>query len=210
MGLTASVSRVLSAYENGMSQQKIREKEAEWLRSAMNRRGLSNSDIHAALKSVGFEGQESNVTMWKTGRTAIPNEWLVEIIKAVAWEDPESLIIEMYSRRLPYLKPYFKKVKKRRLDQNYGNVSGSERPPTKITFFPKHGKNKGIRHVPHTNRHGKFQGGVSRFARDIEEFDSISALWNRIQSDPDFKVRMSPEDRSGPPSLVRRESLVIS
>lgn len=88
--------------------------------------------------------------------------------------------------------------------------SGKEvKVPERIYYVAKRGNLKGERFVLHRNRKGKYQGGVSRFRRDIEEFDSIEGVWMRLKSDPDFKLRMSPEKSSGPPSLISRDSIVF-
>lgn len=192
-----------------LPKEEIRNREAKWLIQAMNRSGLSNADLHERLGRAGFEGGENNVTMWKTARTAIPHEWLIEVIKSVSEGDPESTIIAMYSRRFPYLRPYFKECALDEILNSERDKGREERTPREISFYPKRGNKKGEKHVPHKNRNGKYQGGVSRFSKDIEEFDSLADLWAQLQSNPDFKVRMSPEDRSGPPSLIKRDSLVL-
>ena len=187
----------------------IRELESAWMTEQMKCLGMSNSRLHERLVAVGFTGRVNNITMWKTSRTSIPHEWLVDVVRLLASDEPEPLIVEMYSKRFPYLRPYFKDVEKVVLDLSSDSARDSDNLPQGIYYIPKSGIHQGIRFVPHRNRKGFFQGGISRFSKDIEEFESFEALWHRISVDPEFKVRMAPEDKRTPPSLIRKDSLVI-
>ena len=187
----------------------FRELESAWMTEQMKCLGMSNSRLHEKLVAVGFNGRVNNITMWKTARTSIPHEWLSDVIRILASNDPEPLIVAMYSNRFPYLRPYFKKVEKVFLDLKSDSAQDPDNVPKGLYYIPKSGIHQGIRFLPHRNRKGFFQGGVSRFSKDIEEFESFEALWHRISANPEFKVRMAPEDKITPPSLIRKDSLVI-
>lgn len=200
------------------SKQDRRNIEARWLRDQMTKCGLSNTELHEQLVAAGFEGQLNNIAMWTTARTSIPNEWLGKVVETVNPADATWLAAEKYSERMPFLRPYFRPIKSplqskkhevRSLEDHLDKSRDSRKAPTRIYYVAKRGKHKGAVFALHKNRKGNFQGGISRFKSDAEEFESIQELWERIIADPDFKVRMSPEKNSGPPSLISRESLVI-
>lgn len=196
----------------------IREAEAAWVKEQMNRHGMSNAEVHDRLSQAGFEGQANNVTMWITARTSIPAEWFIELIRIFSPEEESRLVPEMLSQRMPYLRPYLQipnAVPGEAADSAKPSVDRSSlaeqnrRTPSAIYYVARVGRHKGGRFVPHKNRKGNYQGGISRFSRDIEEFESLQDLWKRLSTDSDFKVRMAPQQGSGPASLISRDSMII-
>jgi hypothetical protein len=188
-----------------MKKSELREVEAKWLADGMKRRGISNSALHSAVVSEGFEGKENNITMWRTARAPIPNEWLHAVVKAVEPEDYEQVVVAFYARRFPFLRPYLKEGKPIEIEVEQDRTEA----PTNIYYYPTSGKFAGQRFVPHKNRSGKYHGGVSRYSQDLELFETLDEVWERLQTGDDFKLRMSPESGGGPPSLVATSSLVF-
>lgn len=198
--------------------QKLREAEADWLKNQMNLQGISNLELHQRLGKAGFQGRPNNISMWTTARTSIPNEWLGVLATILCPDAAERRAIDMFSDRMPYLRPLFKSVEPTADEPTRNRLTPHAEPhpsladansPAEIYYIAKRGKLKGKMFVPHRNRNGKFQGGYSRFKKDIEEFDSLADLSARLRSNPEFKIRMSPTDTIGPPSLIASDSLVF-
>lgn len=184
----------------------IRRAEAEWLKDRIKRLGLSHLELHNRLVEFGFDGHINNITLWGTERTSIPNEWLIRLIEILEPDNVAQTVVQKYSARMPFLGPYFKDFDE--VSASPASRIGKKKTP-ELYYVVRVGDKAGDRYYPHKNRKGYYQGGKSRFREDIEEFESIEKLWKRMQDDKSFKVRMSPKDKSRPPSLIAQDSIVV-
>lgn len=185
---------------------KSRQQESEWLSNLMNSVGKSNLELHEALTHKGFTGGVTNISLWRSGSSQIPDRWIVDICHFLYPENEDKEVLKFLRQRHPHLVKFI----------NLANTKPSPalekriKPQLELYYIAKFGKNKGEKYLPYKNRKGNYQGGYDRFKESVEEFSELEALVERLISDDRFKVRMSiPDKPEVAPSLVSKKSLVI-